>query len=219
MNTTATAPEFRTELLTVKIEDVLKGDTFARAGKEKVVHAAKLGTKWVELRDEQGVLIIRQQVGTTVPVAREVETDESKARRNRALSNETIRKSVAKRDVNTATTKALAKINEKVAQGYTISSFEMSDLIAAQAEDRVYDRFTAFVTNNVGRVNEETGEVVDETAAMEAYREILKDRLIGAFDLTRGLSRSTSVVSNIMDDAEREATVEFVRHAGNRMWF
>lgn len=219
MNTTATAPEFRTELLTVKIEDVLKGDTFARAGKEKVVHAAKLGTKWVELRDEQGVLIIRQQVGTTVPVAREVETDESKARRQRALKNETIRKSVAKRNVNTATTKALAKINEQVAKGYTISSFEMSDLIAAQAEDRVYDRFTAFVTNNVGRVNEETGEVVDETAAMEAYREILKDRLIGAFDLTRGLSRSTSVVSNIMDDAEREATVEFVRHAGNRMWF
>lgn len=209
MNTTIER-ETRTELLTVKIEDVHKGDTFARADKERVVHAVKLGTKWVELRTEDGMLIIRQQVGTVVPVAREVETDESKARRQRALKNETIRKSLDKRETQHATKKATAKIQEKLEKGYLIDSFTMSKLIAGQAEDKVYD-LLAHRMESVGRELED-GTIVDETFVYERFVEEMKERLIGGYDLTRGLSRSTSVVSNVMDDAEREAIVEFIRH-------
>ena len=221
MNTTAIEipeAEYRTEISKVELQDVKKGDTLVTGAQSPVnVHSVKVGTKWVELRDVIGKLILRAEVGTEVSVARDVETDESKERRLRARKNEMIRKAVAERDVNSAQKKALAVINKAVEEGYIVSSFQTADLIAAQAEDKVYDRLGAYITNNVGRELED-GTVIDETAAYEAYRESLKERLLGSYDLTRGLSRSTSVVSNLMDDAEREATVEFIRHGVLKWW-
>ena len=221
MNTTAIEipeAEYRTEISKVELQDVKKGDTLVTGAQSPVnVHSVKVGTKWVELRDVIGKLILRAEVGTEVSVARDVETDESKERRLRARKNEMIRKAVAERDVNSAQKKALAVINKAVEEGYIVSSFQTADLIAAQAEDKVYDRLGAYITNNVGRELED-GTVIDETAAYEAYRESLKERLLGSYDLTRGLSRSTSVVSNLMDDAEREATVEFIRHGILKWW-
>lgn len=219
MNTTA--PEKITEIkfVTVLASLVHVGDIIATgAERDTIVHSVKVGTKWVELRNNIGKLIMRVEAATELTVGREFETDESKAARERAFRNEAIRKSVAKKDVNSNTLKALAALTEQAEKGYIADSFKTSALLAAQAEDKVADGFGAFVTNNVGRVNKETGEVIDETAAWEAYIEVLKERLLGrSYDMTRGLSRSTSVVSNVMDDAEREATVEFVRHGGG--WF
>lgn len=220
MNTTAIEipeAEYRTEISKVELQDVRKGDTLVTGAQSPVnVHSVKVGTKWVELRDVIGKLIIRAEVGTEVSVARDVETEESKERRLRAKKNEMIREAVAKRDVNSAQKKALAVINKAVEEGYQVSSFQMADLLAAQAEDKVYDRLGAFITNNVGREIED--KVWDEVDAYEAYRETMKERLLGSYDMTRGLSRSTSMVSNLMDDAEREATVEFIRHGILKWW-
>lgn len=218
MNTT---PDKVTEaqFINLDVEDVEIGDLYAVAGKEANIASVKAGTKWIELRADGGKLIARLEVGTKITVVREVETEESKAARKRAFQNETIRKSVEKKAVNSAQLKVLAELTEQAQKGYLADSFKMTALLAAQAEDEINDGFAAFVTNNVGRVNEQTGEVVDETAAYEAYKAMLTKRLIGGgYDITRGLSRSTSMASNLMDDAKREATVEFIRH-GAGWWF
>lgn len=210
---TIPAPVTKVELSKVNIEDVVKGDTIASGAQRDVnVGQVKVGTKWVELRSGAGTLLIRAERGTEVTIAREVETEESRNARHRANKNAVIRRFMDSREVNQAQLKVLAELTEQAEKGYYADSFKMTALLAAQADDKINDSFAAFVTNNVGREFEDGSTIIDEVAAYEAFKEELVERLTGrGYDLTRGLSRCTSMASNLMDDAEREAIVNFIR--------
>lgn len=166
----------------------------------------KTGPKWTTLLDADGI-IVRAEPTSTISVRRP--TEESSRAASKALTtnrvNERLRERHAEFKVNAGQLEVLAKLTEAAEQGYSPSSFTTSDLLVVQASDQVAARFDKMVAHAL-----ELDENADLQDILRRARDHFKDDIVRKM---RGLSRSTSVVSNAMDDALLSATARFVDDA------
>lgn len=189
-------------------EYIRRGDT-VRKGRSKgpggeptftehVVHNKKVGTKWVYLTDADDKLIAELPVGVEVEVERELETPESSDARKRVYNNQKLaEKIVTKR----AELKAAQRLfNEHMDTGYEPSYSRWSDLMRAEAEQWVWNGFA------VAAENWDEGDLVD---LANKQAEQMTRELIGTH-AHRALSKSTSIMSNLLDEVRRESMAHFI---------
>lgn len=195
MNTTAhtARPGFEIKTVETTVENVRKGDIIGGATAGWKVETVKVGTKWVELRDADGKLIVRTEVGAQIDVEREIETEESIKARETARATKQLQEMVdgSQADVD----RALKSYTEYV----TNNPFNISDpsgVMMAQASHHELQRIASILDGN-----DKASTLLE--AAEIWKRQTVKD-LTGRFS-TRALSRSTSVMSNLSEDIEREA--------------
>ena len=184
----------------VDAERLREGDEYE--GEE--ILSRKVGRKWVTLTTptRKEVLV---PVGEKVAVQRERSTAAA-----READNAYQKERMAKKAVEGAQEKldkALADVTEHIQQYGHADSFRMGALIAAQENNNVW--------SSVGRIAENQG--ISYTEAIEIKVNQIKEGISG-YGFRSGLSRSTSVVSNIMEDAKNEAMIEFLRDH-ERGWY
>lgn len=99
-------------------------------------------------------------------------------------------------DVPMARTAAiLQSMTDTADKGHTVSDFVVTAFLEAQALDKITARFTRIF-------NSQTNVDADAITVWEAFKlELTTDIMRSA---AYGSSRSTSVVSNVMDDVERQ---------------
>lgn len=206
--------QYTTQQFTVGAGNVQRGDVISTENPGNLPYGAtvervKVGTKYATLIDANDQPMARLYADTPVVVERQVETDESKAARRRAYVLDDIENDLAKWQPQMP--KVANDVWTKAANYEKVTSFTMDALIQAQAEDKVwlgwrkaYDYLTARP--------EERGGPLDALQALALYVEELRKEIVrkASYGL---LSRSTSVVSNVMEDAELAAKAEFVEHA------
>ena len=197
----AAAPVYTYVTTDVRVEDLHKGDLFESdttvgAG---TVTEVKVGRKWVyvTLQFPTFSKVAEVPIGTTVSADRKVETEASKALGTRTWMNRRLVKRLNER--SDATTSALANVTHEVetygAAGYS----SITDLLASQAQTMLLHEFVGFASSG------SFGDLVD---AREAFIQVLRRRLLRPTSF-RALSRSTSVMSNLLDDVAREADLQF----------
>jgi hypothetical protein len=204
--TTATPAEFETYTETIKAGAAREGDMITSDPAMRRIRKVKAATKWTELRTEDGTLILRTLSDSDIEVYRERETEASRNRRSREAKNARLLNAAAEHQPQSNTKKALEALNERVAAGCMVDHWLTSRLLDAQAEDEVLDVLFHLV-NERATDPESATDAVD---VLEAYKTKLMEQMIGSHDLTSGLSRSTSMVSNLMNDAKREAIARFL---------
>lgn len=209
--TNTTAPEdrtFETNLVQVTARLVKVGDTLNdRKGVPANVATVKVGDKWTELRTEDGTLIRRCHNDDTVTVSRTVETDESRERRQKAQRNERVADNMQKaRDLGPRgnVERVYEKLGKEIADGHDVSRLA-EDLMEAEAKDFINRRMLAVYDHRIAE-----GE--EPSTALAQVVEHFKEMMVESYDLTRGSSRSTNMVSNLCDDIRREQIADFIRH-------
>ena len=174
-------------------DDVVKGRTAA---------VVKIGTKFAEVRDGEGKMILRAPLRQTVSILRPTPTDEEvaaqKAERKaqqRAWREESISNWLDNADDRYAG--ALAKFSEAVAGGRAPHSHwdAYTDLAKAQAEHKIAKE----VEHKIARSAETSAfEPMDACDAYDEWRADARDDLLShGFN---GESRSTNVISNALED-------------------
>jgi len=219
MNTTASRYEIPakvtvSEAHTVEIRNVKRGDVMNGA----TVGDVRTGPKYVRVFDADGKQIASAATDqeTLTVVVRDRETPESVEARRRAINNEAIEDRVAEETAKgpqPRTLAALAGMTEEVTNGYHVNHVGVGGLMTAQAKDTLWARFISMVDYNFSdeAAARDDFTPVDHVGVLERFRSTVADLLLGSHDLTGGLSRSTSMVANLMNDAEREAYAEFYR--------
>lgn len=192
----------------VRVEEVAaryvqQGDILAN----HTVGEVKRGTKWADISDTEGKRILRVPLSDLVSVERQYPTEESVNARGRAHRNERIARALATRTDQIQ--EALDKLNKHYAEYGYLRHWEVEPLIAAAAEEKVWRRFVSAVSHYEEQEDFE-GDLVD---VVEEFKEHLKEGLTGEYR-HRALSRSTSIVSNLMDDCDTAAEAAFV----NKHW-
>lgn len=187
-------PVYTAEALTTELRNVRIGDE--RDGRK--VRNIKSGPKNTELFDTDGKRIEYARHETMVQITRYSETEESSVAGRRARRNRFLQQELATR------TAGLDYAREKLAEqldrdGYADYS-RIQGLLSAQAELKLKHEL-------VGIASAE--KVVDLVHAEELLIDRLKDQLLQDFR-HRAFSRSTSVVSNLMEDADREMAAKFI---------
>lgn len=206
-------PELEYEFITVPTDQVKVGEEIANKDGALVrVDEVKRGPKWITLLAHDGVIWRHERgsVSTYVKVRRVTEASR-KANYEadyRLYVNTELRKKAAAHVNRSKTTAALSKIQED-AEKYYLDSFRIDHLINAQAEDIVLDNFYGAVNYRLGQNEDE-----DLYAFIDEYKTHLTKQLVSGI---RGTSRSTSVVSNAMDDAKHEAMAKFLDRG--LLWF
>lgn len=183
----------------VKAEQAKVGDVY----KARPVVEVKVGRKWVyvTVADEVGRTAHEFPMGAEISVVRNVETQESIVARRRAWESFDIAERVTKRAE--ATNAALAAVTEAVTTRGYADGRVLGGLMQAQAMLRVLDEFVGFSTH------ESNAHLADAAAARDAFiAEVLVPRLQRS--TFRALSRSTSVMDNILEDVDREAIQRFI---------
>lgn len=157
--------------------------------------------------------------GDAVSIYRETEASQNAryAAERRVRMNGKIADWFGRYQPRRATNKAHAKINEVLAhEGALVDGYLLGQLVEAQAADkvaaRVHQGIEAFTLREAGRGP--YAEVEDlfgmaEYMAEEFRRSVLQ---------IRALSRSTSVLDNVMEDADRAAEAEYLRRYEST-WF
>lgn len=190
-------PEPETEAVkeTVKVEDVALGDQ-VDAG---TITEKKVGTKWVYLTVQGPTSSHKGEFlrGTEVKVLREKETKESQKARDRARRNRALQQWILGR--RGPLDRALEKFNANMA---AYDHADPESVLVAQADHKILARFAHAAEGNF------TG-AKDLVELRDAFVAELVEYLVS--DLRhRALSRSTSVISNLLEDVEREATARFI---------
>jgi hypothetical protein len=207
-------PELEYENVSVRAEQVRKGEeVLDKAGFSVTVKDVKVGPKWVTLFDKDDKIIWRLERGGGEDYVRVSRVTEESRKANyeadyRLYVNTELRKKAAAHVNRSKTTAALAKVQED-AEKYYLDSFRIDHLINAQAEDIVLDNFYHAVNTRLER-----NEDADLYAFVDEYKTHLTKQLVSG---VRGTSRSTSVVSNAMDDAKHEAMAKFLNRG--LLWF
>ena len=190
-------PEYDYNEIEIAAKDVKVGDLLNNG----TVTEVKIGRKWAYLTVQFPMMtkVAEIELQVVVRVARKTRTEDSSALARRAYTNGEISKIVTQRAG--ATDAALAAVAADISRCGAAGYNELSNLMAAQAKRALLTEFVGFSTN---------GHAVfeDAVAAKQAFIEVLKARL--ASDTFRALSRSTSVVSNLLDDVRRETELRFV---------
>ena len=227
-----------TTKITIKAQEVRKGDRVVVWNKEGVtvrtddtqhystrtVETIKVGTKKIEARDGdvKRNLIFYVDRDTEVDVIRSLPTEEEREAERRAYRNRVIAKFVEGADLDwqAAKTKFDEDLKSVGVGELDYHSFTYSNLIYAQAEYGVKKAIMKWRENLQRRLDEGDAEVglnlsgdVDWVEAFDRWAADAKERLLDyGF---RGNSRSTSQVSNILEDIEHEVIARTIRRAGS----
>jgi len=203
---TAVVPAEKYGIETVKLSEVRKTDQVFYGEKLVNVSDVKRGNKYITVIDENEKVVARDVPATEVKVVRE--TQESLRAIGEAKHvnrvNQKLRENAAEFVPNEKTKEALAKLQANADAGYVADWSATTQLIRAQAHDEVYGRFYTSMQNVLER-DPETN-LID---FVEEYKEMLQREFLIHFS---GTSRSTNVVSNVMDDAKNEVIVKFLDH-------
>lgn len=211
LTTEAVVPEqtYHYEQVTVAISACQIGDL--RGGRK--VANIKTGPKNTELFDENGKRIDYFPNATGILIERRVADQEVSDARYRAGRHNRILGMLENR--REPVLKAQAALAEQVAELGFVDHWKLDAFIAAQGECRVWEGFAGVVENLANREGEKAfeGDLVD---AMTQYAEYLQEQVMSSYK-HRALSRSTGVVSNLLDDVDMEATVKFIEQTSR--WF
>lgn len=181
----------------IEVNDLLVSDGVAYR-----VTAVKVGTKWtkavldggkkMDVANETPVTVLKTQV-----------TKASAERGLRAYRNARLAGMLAQRDTDYA-----AKVEKFMTAAATGSadSWRLGDFLSAQAEKKLLDRLAHVAEGNFLGLE-------DLVEAREALVEKLREEIFDGYRFSRALSRSASTCDNLLDDVDREATVEFIREA------
>lgn len=185
--------------VTVRVEHVKVGDTYLGTPVTEV----KVGRKWVYLTAQGATRVWKSEIeiGTTVLVERQTETEESAQARHRAWASYEVCDGIAKAQGNVDS--ALATLNDRVATYGAADDRAFAGLMQAQATNKIVREFVQFATH------ESNAHLEDAAAARDAFiAEVLVPRL--SRSNFRALSRSTSVLDNLLEDVDREAVQRFI---------
>lgn len=176
----------------VKVGDLLNNGT---------VTAVKTGRKWAYLTVQFPTLtkVVEIELNEVIRVSRRTQTQASVLADRRVYANRVIAKRVTERAEGTD--EALANVAHEISEYGAAGYNSLSNLMAEQAKRALLNEFVGFATRQPDLFE-------DAYAAKLAFIEVVKDRL--ASDSFRALSRSTSVVSNLLDDVRRETELRFV---------
>lgn len=174
------------EHFTIKASEAKTGDTWNQLVVSRA--ASKVGPKWTELRTEDGTLIKRVESDSELRVGRWIETEESKAARNAFVTN-TMIETAARNWAPTLPT-AIAKLEANS------SHFEVHNMLGAKAHDNIIGGYVAMALRMAESGEHTWAEINAEVKVMATKRLIDKARYCA--------NRSTSQISNIMDDMELE---------------
>lgn len=183
-----------------------------------VAREIKRGTKWVEARDEGAKLIFREELDSEVEVIREEPTEDERAEQRREYRNQTIYDFV--KDADEEWAHAQSQFAKEIEGGYEVDRyhFTYSRLIHAQAEHYVKRAIISMRDGMQRQAERETDtEVVyvDWVEAFDHWRDLALENLMDGF---RGDSRSTSQISNILEDVQRETIAKIAgRRRFNRL--
>jgi hypothetical protein len=201
-------PELEYAPVTVPATQVRVGERLVTNDGTRTVDEVKRGPKYVTiLQHGKPKPLFRGEPHETVAVLRP--TEESMSAKNKATTtnrlNKRLREKHAEFTPNRRQLEVLAKLTEAAEKGHGPSSFTTSDLVAAQAADTVEARFYSMVDGALKK---------DENVNLEKVQAFAVEQFTKAvLDASRGLSRSTSVISNAMDDALTQAYARFIDDA------
>ena len=201
----------------VSAAHVKKGDVYGG----RTVYTKKTGTKWTELREEDGMLILRTLNEDPISVAREVPTDEERAAVEAERAAE--RRARSNEDIEAWVRTKIGKFEERM-HGYTLKIINGSmsysydsygSMMEEQAEfeiaQAVKSIFEQGLKSDEDRSEENlefwAGRERDWVNAFELWVEQAKEELTSRYSV-RALSRSTSVISNLLEDVKRSITLE-----------
>lgn len=176
-------------------------------------------TKYVYTETEGGA-DGRSEIGQPLAVWRE--TEESRSARievqYRARRNRQILEWFESYKERSQTKAVQAKINEQLSHdGALVDDWTITQLLNAQAEDKVSARVHRALQNFYKKtMADEEHPAADLVGVVEMVAERFRDELITGM---RGLSRSTSVVHNAMEDADRAAMAKFLDRNEFGSWF
>lgn len=206
---TTTVPEKVTQTAAMVLEagQIKRGDVFSRGKKMVEAATVKVGPKNAEVLDKDDKSILYMAKENPVTVYREIETDESKAAREKALKADYLEREL--RDWKPSTEAVAGSLLEQAQEHGQVRAYTVADLINSQARDQVwYEWAGAHHYLTEGR-REEDGGTVGTVEALQKFMEQQQRRLLNQFP-HNALSRSTSVVDNAMEDANRSAVARFL---------
>lgn len=201
-----------TQTTTTTVETVQAGDNVIVTKRGTTwsapvdLKAGYKGDKWVELRTSDGQLIVRAERGTEVTVVREVPTEEELAAKDVAIRAERLERS------RTA-------LLEQLQDGLAVTPRKvMEELMASTDRDfNLVDRY------NIEKILQ-AQVAYDFFATVDAFRtekgmEVERAFAIAVRKYTEGrndrvFSRSTSIMSNLVEDAEAAFARQFVKGFG-----
>jgi hypothetical protein len=213
----------------VPVENVKADDIYtSHKGQTMVIGDVKVGTKWVTARTASGKLAFELVKGSTVAITRTVPTEEELAEQaanieaqRRARSNENLQAWITDRTENLEQT--LVRLATKIADG--LSAYGLyGDMMVAQAEAKIAAEINHIqdIGNSEGRNEDYWGPIVergqlDATGAFELWAEQQKEKFTSRYAV-KALSRSTSVVSNLLEDVETETRLTILDKGRWGMW-
>lgn len=200
------------ETIVVKATEIRRGDRLMGRLGEPIAKKVDIKVKWVYVIDEDDKTWEFPKDQIAVLVMRE--TQASKTARieaeHRTYRNEKIEQWVAKYEERSHTKKAQAKINEILSnEGALVDDWNMRGLIEAQAADKVAARVHHALEFFLSKQAEGEPVAKDLVEMAEKIADDYKDKMFSGYNM--GLSRSTSVVENVMVDADRQAEAAYVK--------
>lgn len=192
---------------TIPARNARMGDRFA--GGSAVFSKVANGHKYTTIFGSVGQQLFRGPLDDEIIVTRRRETKASRERTVRADKNRRV-----VREYNTAVktlgdelSKALRMLVEEVEQFHYVDYWKIGNLMAEQAERRLWVEFIQSIEYSSTR--DEYNEPVD---FLDEFLGELKERMWKRHDFTRSISRSTNALSNLLDDVMREQTAKFIDH-------
>ncbi len=182
---------------TICAGDVRKGDDL----QGRIVAETKVGSKWTSIRDDDGKLIIRCLSDQHLEVSREEKTDEEKKAERHEYAVESLRKYHDTATAKDPVSMLRAMADEADGKNWR-RAFDWSNgasFLKAQAE------WNVVMSCEYSRASLVEKGVDEDTALLAAYGHRLFPEA-GSYDYPRDpLSKSTSVISNILDDLDTVA--------------
>lgn len=178
-------------LTPIKVSALRAGDEF----QGKTVKEVKVGTKNATITTTDGKKIVVPLTETAL-VVREERTPEAVHAADLKYREERAERAVAQ--AQDRFDAAVKEMNEDLTKYGHVDSIRMANLIQAQANNHVW----SLVAKKAKEDNISMLEAADRVADYYRKRHYM---------IKSGLSRSSSVVKNVMEDAESEAILEFLR--------
>lgn len=202
---------------TVRADEVRKGDLGTDSSP---VTAVEVKTKYTYITFEGSEKPVRFENDWIVTIRRETEEsiEQRHELRNRERRNRRILDWYENYQPMARAKHEQERINAIVTGGSAVDSFRMTQFIEAQAADRMdaeaHYTIQAWFELQAGCETEgKLAKAFDLVEVADLIVEKLLRRMV--IDTRHGLSRSTGVITNAMEDADREARAKFL---DNSMW-
>lgn len=174
----------------VRVGDVLDGNRIA---------SVKSGSKWTYLRDDNNKVLAEVQNRENVTVRRQEATADFSTEQYRARANRVIAERLSSRWGSLRSVQS--KLNDDLDKNGTLDPAVLSRLLAVQAELKILDEFVQVASRSTN--GEDLVDVQREFADYLSHRLVRESR-------NKALTRSSSVVVNLLDDVDREAMAEYI---------